>query len=352
MTKKLIIIGVILLLVGFSVAVAALLILKDLGELGNDLISKTYEINNDFNNIDLELEEADLNIYLSNDGINKAVCLEKEKITFSVSVVDNTLKIEENNEKFIEIMNFSNPEINLFLVKDTFEFLNIEYDTGDIDIPNHFTFENVAIEGDTGDTIFSAKVNNDLDIEVSTGDISIYQSYLKNVKLEASTGDINVIESNINGNLKTELSTGKTYIKDNTILGNLSLTSDTGKKIVETCEIKGNINVIGDTGGIQISDSNSNNLTVQLSTGDCKLVNYIAFNDIKIKTSTGKVSFDLTDGKNFDIVTSTGDIVGNILSEKIFDIDSDTGDEKHPSTYSGGIFKARSSTGDIKISYS
>ena len=352
MNKKLIIIGSILLIFGLIFSSLVLLLGDGFEGLEEDLISKTYEINGEFDELDLELEEADFNLYLSTDGTNKALCLEKENISFNVEVVNNTLKIKENNKKVIEFINISNPEISLFLTKNTFNKLNLNYDTGDIDIPDAFTFNNVIIKGHTGDINFMGKVNDNLDIELSTGNISVYKTILFNTKLVCSTGNINVNETLINGNLTTKVSTGKTEIIDTNINGVLSMKASTGKTIIEGCEIGGNVNVTASTGDFTITNSKSNSLTLKLTTGDAKLINYIAANDVKIETTTGKVSFQMIDGKNFDILTDTGDIEGDILTEKVFDVKSDTGSQRYPSTYSGGIFKVRTDTGEIDISLS
>lgn len=330
-SRKLIIIASLLIVVGLLLSILTIALNQfNFEDLDDSLISKTYDINEEFDSIDAELNVSEFNIYLSNDGTNKALCLEKEKITFTVNVENNTLIIKENNTEKISI-GFNKTEVSLFLNKNTYNSLNIKTDTGDIDLSDAFTFKNIIIDGDTCDISVMSKVDENLNIVVTTGDVSLYRLNTKNLTIETSTGKIDIIESFINNNANLKASTGKITLESNTINNDLSIKLSTGDANIKytTC----------------------NSANIKTSTGDCNLENFIASGDIIINTDTGDIELDGADAVNFYITTDTGDIEGTILSDKIFNISTNTGKKNVPETYKGGIFKVTTDTGDIIISY-
>lgn len=330
---KFLIVGCSLLVLGLVTSVVTLAVNQfDVGELADDLISKTYDIEGDFNKIECDLDITDLSIYLSNDGVNRAVCLEKENITFDIKVEDQKLKIvEDNQSKWWEFSYYSHTDIMLFLTKETYESLSIDTDTGDIDVSDAFTFENVNINGSTGEVIFGGKVEEKLTINLSTGEASLFKVQTKDLEIKITTGKISILESLISNNANLSYSTGNVYIKDS--------------------EVNGDFTVIGKTGDIFVENMNSKNVNIKLSTGECELIDFIASGDMKVESSTGSIKLDGCDAANLEIKTSTGNINGTLLTSKIFNAVSDTGKVSVPETYSGGICKLTSDTGNISISY-
>ena len=276
------------------------------------LETNTHTLHDDFNNIAIDVDTADLTIRPSENGECKVVCHEDVKQRHSVIVENGTLTIQENDERawydYIST-GINDISVTVYLPKTQYIALSIETHTGDIEIPNGFTFDSVDISGSTCDVDFSASVANTLSINITTGDITLSETTADSISLTVSTGDINLNKVAIANALNIKTSTGSAT------LNHVSCKTFT-------------------------HDSNS---------GDLNMTNVLATEKMDIKTSTGDVEFEHCDAGEIDIETSTGDVEGSLLSGKNFQADSDTGDVKTPASTEGGKCEIHSSTGDIRI---
>ena len=105
------------------------------------------------------------------DGKCTVVCFEEENRKHGVSVIDGTLTINPVDKQDFSLhfgVYTRNSEITVFLPESAFSDLRIATDTGDINIPADFTFDSIAINGDTTDVTC-----RNLTLEGTTGDIRI-----------------------------------------------------------------------------------------------------------------------------------------------------------------------------------
>lgn len=252
-----------------------------------------YEVSEKFNNITVTVDTADIVFAVSDDEKCRVVCYEETKMLHTVSVESNTLTINVVNEKswydYIGL-NFSSPKIIVYLPNTEYNSLVVNGDTGNVEIPKDFKF-------------------NNMDISIHTGDVNCYASVSESAKIAATTGNIHA---------------------DGISATSLDLSVSTGDTI--------------------LSNIKCQNLTSTGSTGDISLKNVIATEKISVKRSTGDVKFDRSDAGEIIIETNTGNVTGTLLSEKVFITKTNTGKINVPKTTSGGKCEITTSTGNIKIS--
>ncbi len=252
-----------------------------------------YEISEEFNDINAEIDTADVVFAVSNDEKCRVVCYEDVKMPHTVSVESNTLTINVDNEKswydYIGF-NFSSPKIIVYLPNAEYNSLVVNGDTGNIEIPQDFKF-------------------NNMNVSVHTGDVNCYASVAESAKIAATTGNIHV--------------------------DGISATS---------------LDVSVSTGDTILSNIMCQNLISTGSTGDVSLKNVIVTEKIYIERSTGDVKFDRSDAGEIIVETNTGDVTGTLLSEKVFITKTNTGKVNVPTTATGGKCEITTSTGNIKIS--
>lgn len=274
--------------------------------------TNTYEITEQFSNISMNTDTADIIFAVSNDGKCKVECYEEEKSKHYVTVSENTLvvKVIDNKYWYDYIgINFGSPKITVYLPKTEYISLFIKESTGNIEIPKNFKFESVNISLSTGDVDIFASALGVIKIKTSTGNIGVENGTAKKFELSASTGEITV--ANI------------------------------------TCE--GDININISTGNTNLTDTQCKNLISNGSTGNISLRNVIATEKFLIKRSTGDVRFDGSNSAEVFVETDTGDVIGNLLTDKVFITHTNTGRVDVPRTVSGGKCEISTDTGDIKI---
>ena len=311
--KTIIFIALISILLGGIIFVVSIASLNfDFTKLNNKkLIENTIQINEEFNNISIDVDTSDINFILSSEE-NKVVVKETDKEKHDVKVIDDTLKITSiNSKEFIDYIgiNFYELKVDIYLSNSSYNNLLINNSTGDIYIPNSFTFTKIDIDGSTGDVELSSNVNDELNINLSTGDIEINNISANKLDIDTSTGDIEV--------------------------NNVIINED--------------INIKVDTGDVSLDNVNCNNLTTNGTTGDLEMNDVVVTNKMNLKRDTGDIEFFRCDAKEIIINTTTGDVKGTLLTDKIFDIDTNTGDKHIPSSKGEDICKITTNTGDIYI---
>ena len=313
--KKALIIAIVLLIIGGAIFLSAYFATgRDLSKLSIEkCVTNEYTLAEEFQNIELSTKESDVAFFPSTDGTTRVVCKEKEHVKHSVTVEEGTLKITaKNTEKWYERFTlFGGPSlyVKIYLPVGVYGTLSIKASTGDVDLPEGFSFESVYVKASTGDVKCASSSAGDITIKTSTGNIVLANIASERVDLAASTGDIKVTNLACVGDLSAKVSTGKVRMDS------------------VTCK----------------------NATIGASTGNVIMKNVIASEMMSIKTSTGDVSFDHSDAGEISVKVDTGDVKGSLRSAKVFIVRSDTGRINVPESLTGGKCKIETDTGDIKI---
>ena len=312
--KTWLIIAVSLVLIGGTVFISVMSKLGwDFSKLSTSKFETNYyKIQEDYQNISIITDTADIVFVPSENAVGEVVCYEQENKKHSVIVQNGTLTIKINDtRKWYEHigLNFSTPKITVSIPHGEYRTLSIISSTGDVNIPRQFKFECIDISESTGTVTNFASTSTLLKIKTSTGNIRVENISAAEVDLSVSTGNVNVSNVTCEGNVKINVSTGKATISD-TICQNI------------------------------ISSGN---------TGDISLKNVISGEMITVERSTGDVKLNSCDATEIYIKTDTGDVCGSLLSEKLFITQTDTGRIDVPEDATGGKCKIITSTGNIRI---
>ena len=271
-----------------------------------------HEVNEEFNNISIKTDTADIAFVPSNDGMCRVACYEDAKSIHSVEIQNGTLMINVvNNKKWYDYIgvNIDSPKITVYLPEKAYSSLVIEESTGDIEISKDFKFKSI-------------------DISLSTGNVKCYASAVENITIAASTGDI---------------------YAEGISASSLDLTVSTGNVTVSSVTCEEDITIGVSTGKTYLTDVVCKNLASTGSTGDISLKNVISTENISVERSTGDITLDRSDAAELFIMTSTGDVEGSLLTNKVFIIKTDTGRINVPNSITGGRCEITTDTGDIKI---
>lgn len=288
----------------------------DFTKLGTEKYeTNTHEVRENFTDISITTDTANISFVATEDGECKVVCYESEKIRHEVRVEDGSLIINVVDDRrwyeYIGI-NFATPKITVYLPEKEYGALSIHSSTGHTDIPKEFKFKSVDISQSTGDVTSYASVKDQLKIKTSTGDIHVESIYAETIVLSVSTGHVTLTDAHCAGNIDITVSTGKA----------------------------------------QVTDVECLSFNTKGSTGNIDLTNVIAEEKISATRTTGDVTFHCSDAPNIVVNTDTGDVSGTLNTEKVFICETDTGHIDVPKTTGGGKCEITTDTGDIKIKLS
>lgn len=293
-SKEWLLVAKIFTVVGAVVFVGAMALISfDFTKLSTQkLETNTYEFNEDFDNIFMNVDTAAVTFVPSEEGVCKVECVEDIKAKHSAKIHDGTLMISVNDSrKWYEYIgiNFRTPNVTVYLPKAVYISLSVDTATGNIQIPDTFCFESVDVAGTTSNVVCRAQVLKSMEATTTTGNITVDSSGTETIKLSATTGNITV------------------------------------------------------------KDTDCKKLTAECSTGRIKLQGVIAKECISAENTTGGVRFEGCDADDITVHTTTGNVRGTLLSEKIFFTDTSTGGVSVPKTTSGGKCDITTRTGDIEI---
>ena len=314
MKKGLIITAIILTVLGLTIIAGAFFVSG--GDLSKFIMGKyetnTYTVDGKFTAISIVSREADVVFKPSENGKARVVCTEREKVPHVVKVENGTLFItEDDRREWYDYITFFRKSLSMtvYLPDKEYASLELESSTGDVDVPDVFSFGSAHVEASTGDVTFGASVEELLGIKTSTGNIELDKLSAGQIALEVSTGNIRAASVECAGAINAHVSTGRITMSD--------VTCDSFKS----------------TG----------------STGDVDMTSVIASGRFDIDRSTGDIHFENCDAGEIRVETSTGDVTGTLLSAKVFITHSSTGRIAVPDSATGGRCEITTSTGDIEI---
>ena len=276
--------------------------------------TNSHEIGQNFENVSVVTDTADVTFLPAEDGKVSVVCYEQKKVKHTVTVTGDTLVIKtEDSRKWYEYIgiNFGTPSIKVYLPSGKHGALLVRSSTGDVKIAKDLSFESIDIQGSTGSVTNYASASQDIKIKTSTGNIELENISAGNIEIYLKTGKISVFRVMCKGAFKMHTSTGKS----------------------------------------SATDVRAKNFASTGSTGSIALKNVIVDETMTVERSTGDVKFTACDAGEIYLQTDTGDVEGTVLTEKVFVAQSDTGDVDVPKTIKGGRCEISSDTGDIHINF-
>ena len=274
--------------------------------------AQTIDISDDFADIFIETDTADVQFLISEDDECHVVAYTQKNINYDAKVEDGVLNISIHDDRewyeYIQV-GVESSSLTVFLPKNEYSDFTLKGSTCNVLLSDNFKFE-------------------DIDIMVSTGDIEASASATGNVSLTSSTGDIDLSDMSA---------------------ASISLTVSSGYIEVENVVSAGDFTINVSTGDAEIENMTCVNFSSEGSTGNLEMENVIASGNITIARSTGTVSLYACDAAELDIKMGTGDVKGVLLTSKVFITRTSTGKIDVPESTEGGKCKIVTSTGDIKF---
>lgn len=275
-------------------------------------VTNTHEITEEYRDIAVEFDTADV-VFVAAEGDGTTVtCYEETKGIHQVSVKDGTLTVQLQNKKrwyeYIGI-SFGTPKITVALPAGQYGGLTMAGSTGDVTVPEAFSFETVQATGTTGKLQLDAAVSGAVTVAQSTGGVAIGSPSVGSLTLTLSTGDVKLDGVRAAGDVAVKVSTGK----------------------------------------VKLTDVTCKNLQAKTSTGDVVLTDVVASEAFRLQCDTGDVRLENADAAELYVETDTGDVRGTLRTEKVFFVETDTGRVEVPKSVQGGRCEVTTDTGDVTL---
>ena len=225
----------------------------------------------------------------------RVVCKETENRNHTLELVDGVLIVKQNGDarkwyEYIGILKaFQDPSVILYLPKQTYESLSVHTTSGSIKVQTGFVLSNASLQNTSGSILCNSRVEGDLNVKNTSGSIHI------------SGG------------------------------------------------VGGNLEVRNVSGSIKIKDATPESVTIKNTSGGIDLINVVCAGTCEVENGSSSIELERCDAASFDLKTVSGGIKASILSGKVFDCHSTSGGVHLPENSEGGTFKARTTSGGIRI---
>lgn len=291
---------------------------------------KSFSVDQEFSILIIDADTENISFVVSDNEKCSVVSTERERVYHTVTNEGGKLTVKTvDDRRWYEKFGISyDNRITVYLPRSNSTSVIINADTGNVEIPEDFTFEHIDINVDTGNVICNASATTFISIESDTGNILMKNNSAEKVELETETGNISASGARCDY-LSAKTDTGDILASDIICTDELRASVDTGKTVLSNITCKSFVST-GDTGRIQLSS-------------------VIVEEKMTIKRNTGDVRFDKCDAGEVEITTDTGDVKGSFLTEKIIFAETDTGRVDVPKLTSGARCDITTDTGDIKI---
>ena len=236
-------------------------------------VTNSFDITEDFDSVNLDTINADVEFVISEDGKCRVECFEREKLIHDVKVLDGTLTIHAVDSRnwidHITVFNFRTPKITVYLPAGEYHMLKVKNTTGDLKLTGAWKVEILSLKSTTGDiSLNQLTVRGQANVEVTTGNICMNSCTAGSLSLDGSCGDVT--------------------LKDVLVSGDLRAVSTTGDMKLERCD--------------------ADEIYLKTTTGSVTAT-LLTEKMIFAKTTTGTVDVPkLTTGGQCEITTTTGDI--------------------------------------------
>lgn len=312
--KVAIIVAVVMIVAGLAVSAGALFMLDfDFTKLNTiSFVTNTYEIDEEISSISVNGAECDVRILPSEDGSCKVVCQESDKISHTIDVENNELVVERHdNRKWYEHIGvyWGEMEIAIYIPQGEYDDLYAKNLSGDIVIPEGFSFESAEVQSTSGSVRFLADVSGELSAQSTSGDVYIANASPTKLKATSTSGDVTIDHVTVQGSVIV--------------------------KVV--------------SGDMKLSGIRCESVTVNATSGDIDFSDVVTTDSIQAENVSGDIDLHMCDGASLWLKTSSGDVSGTLLTEKMFLTDTSSGDVDVPRSASGGECEIITVSGDIEF---
>lgn len=303
----------------------------------------------------------------SNPNIKTLTATFDEVESINVKDTSNTVRIIKSENDYVKVKYTESDDYNYYIKNDNGK-LTVEYNVLSKWYENIFLFN---INWSYVDTDVVIEVPDttlqELNVKSTSGSIEAKEVNAVVTNLKSTSGSVEVggkvgdlTASATSGSVKVSKDTEADFMCVSTTSGRLSFGGN----------VKGDVVADNTSGGIEIENLKCDNLDVENTSGritgenlsvasikagnnsgGIKLDNAVCTGDMNLETTSGSITLDSVDAKNYDLRSTSGGIKAEILSPKLYNTKSNSGSERTPDLdpNADGILNAKTTSGSIKI---
>lgn len=259
--KTAILASLIVIALGFVLSLDALAGMKfDFTRLNTrEYRTVTHTISDDFTDICVDVTDCYVRFVPSGDGTCRVECPEGLGTSYSVSVDQGVLTItdQEHSAWYFHIgIDLTARELVVYLPQQAYQTLQVNTVSGDVSLPQDFSFADAYISTTSGTLEGSCSVSGDASVETVSGDVDLTGWTPKALQVRSTSGYLHLSQVVVSGSCQAETISGNVQLTDcdadsldiDTVSGDVSVSLRTGKTF-SVQSVSGDTQVPSDSSG-------------------------------------------------------------------------------------------------------
>ena len=294
--------------------------------------TNTYSVEQPFSHLRVEGAECDIRLVPAQGSACRVICAEAEQVSHTVEVRDGTLTvIRQDQRKWYEQFGFhwGRMEITVELPQQTYDSLYLKTLSGDISVPEGFSFSQAEVRSTSGRIGYAAATQGSLLLKTTSGDLTARGLTTENLEARSVSGDVELEQ-----------------IEAETIITE----APSGGITIRSAQVRGQVSAETVSGAIKLEQLNCQSVRAHASSGDLRLTSAAAAGPMELKTVSGGIKLEHSDAERLSITSTSGDVSGTLLTGKLFTTRTTSGTVRVPgSTLDAGLCEITTTSGDIRI---
>ena len=281
--------------------------------------TSTYSVEQEFSNIHIDIQNADVVFDRAPDGQARVVCTERAPHTASVTVRDGTLTVSqpsvESAKWYQHIYVYFGQEteqIKIYLPDQSFAELRVHTTSGDVTVPEDTVFDQIYIETSAGNVkVSAAAAKSEIDAKTSSGNLNAYGTNhaLRQLQLSSGSGDI--------------------VAEDLSLSSRLTMRTQSGELRISRCKVL--------------------DLSAESTSGDISVLQSTIQGSGTVETRSGDVRFAQAEIGTLGVTTQSGDVTGSLATPMTYETHTNSGSVTVPKNGHGGQCTITTQSGDILL---
>ncbi len=285
-TKVVLIVGGAMVALGIVFSVLGFMVFRNAGSKNGS--SKKPELNevvisDSFTNIEVAEISDEVIIKPSEDGEVRVEYYDYDEIVHEVDVKGDTLTVKVNDihdgepwwtwiqfgfdlERIINNSDYDTRTV-IYLPEDSYGSLEVNTVSGEIEVPENYAFNDVAINTTSGSITCGCTATGDIEIGTVSGEITFTSVNADKFQASSTSGSVKLSNAKVSGAVTIDTVSGEIILKD-----------------------------------VESGSLNTNSVS-----GDVMFTN-LTTDDVNIDTTSGEVSGTITGDHEYDVDTVSGDI--------------------------------------------
>lgn len=301
-----------------------------------DLNDRTEIVSENFTNLEIHVAASDIRLVSAVDGKVSVTLHEMKDNPHQIEVRGDTLVINQTDTRawwqkigFFRFGVLSELSVTVALPEAEYQSLQVSTASGDLAVPDAFTFAEAELDTASGDLLYSAETQKKLKITTASGDVKLACD-VQDATVQATSGDLEI----------TGVSGQKLFAK-----------SVSGEVELKSCRITDSLEVKTTSGEIELQEiAGGSDCIVSTTSGEITLEEATDFQTLSLKSVSGDQVLMRCDARELELHSTSGNISATLLSSKTFITSSVSGSISTPTPDpAGGSCRASTVSGNIRI---